>query len=175
MIHLRNISISDKVYPFVEKLWLNSFPENERIDTVMQHHNIMYNPLFHCLVAEDTQPIGFFTYWDFDTFCYCEHFAVDAAFRGQGHGAQIIHSVFHLLQRPLILEVEMPNDPISLSRIKFYQRNGFQLWDTIPYAQPPYRQGEESLPMLLMATEGLCPERDSKRVIQRIHTDVYGF
>ena len=54
---------------------------------------------------------------------------------------------------PVVLEVEMPRikGDITHRRIAFYRRQGFSL-RRMPYKQPPYRQGDDWLPMKLMST-----------------------
>lgn len=176
MIHLREIHTADADYAFVEALWLQAFPEIERRDTAAQRQNTDTNPLFHCLLATspEGEPIGFLTYWDFGSYCYGEHFATDMRLRNRGYGGQIIREAIDYIARPLVLEVELPQDDLSRRRIGFYQRNGLTLWQDIPYVQPAYRVGGEALPMLLMAASDLEPNRCADQVIRTIHRHVYG-
>lgn len=175
MIHLRSIRTSDDAYSFVEALFLSAFPEDERRDTVAQRHNTDHHPRFHCyLVEEEHEPIGFFTYWDFDSFCYGEHFAIAPTRRNGGYGRQTIAALLQQIGKPLVLEVELPEDEMSRRRIGFYERQGLRLWKEVPYTQPAYRPGGNSLPMHLMATDGLSPETHYEQVKERIHREVYG-
>lgn len=176
MIRLREIGSKDAEYAFVERLWIEAFPEEERRDTEAQRANADGNPVFHCVLAENEggMPIGFLTYWDFGTFCYGEHFATDPALRNHGYGGRIIRAVLERVAQPFVLEVEMPENEMSRRRIGFYERNGLALWRDTPYMQPAYREGGESLPMRLMATPDLLPKQDAERVIRTIHRYVYG-
>ena len=36
-----------------------------------------------------------------------------------------------------------PEDEMAVRRIGFYRRNGFHLWDNVPYLQPSYGEGRE--------------------------------
>ena len=174
MINLRPIRTDDEQYDFVEELFLTAFPEDERRDTNAQRYNTDENPLFYCcLVEEENEPVGFFTFWDFDTFCYGEHLAIDPKRRNGGDGQKTIRSLLARINRPLVLEVELPEDEMSRRRIGFYERQGFTLWKDTPYVQPSYRPGGNSLPMYLMATEGLNPEEHFEKVKQRIYREVY--
>lgn len=176
MIHLRQIHTSDPAYPFVEELLLTAFPEDERREMPEQRHNTDRNSVFHCMLAqEDTQPIGFFTYWDFGSFCYGEHFAIDPSMRNHGYGGQILSAVLAHIRRPLVIEVEMPDCSLSQRRIGFYQRNGLRLWEQYPYIQPAYRPNGNALPMLLMASAELKPEQQFDDVVRTIHQQVYGY
>lgn len=174
MIHLRTIRTDDAAYPFAEELFLTAFPEDERRNTEAQRHNTDCNPLFHyCLIEEEEEPIGLFTYWDFDTFCYGEHFAIDPKRRNGGYGQKAIHTLLEMINRPLVLEVELPEDEMSRRRIGFYERQGFTLWKEVTYIQPPYRPGGNTLPMHLMVTEGLNPDAHLEKVKERIYKEVY--
>ena len=72
------------------------------------------------------------------------------------------------------LEVEYPENETSRRRIEFYKRAGLRVWETQKYVQPPYRKGGESLPLLLMATDGLEESSDFPKVMSVIHSNVYG-
>ena len=173
---IRPINTSDPAFPFVEQLWLDAFPHCERRPLLDQRHNTDHNPAFHCLLAEESgQPVGFFTCWQFPDFWYGEHFAVSPLYRNNGYGAVIMAAVLDYIEhKPLVLEVEMPDDELAQRRIGFYQRQGFQLWDECPYEQPPYHPEDESLPMYLMVHGPLTPEA-FPAVCTLIHREVYHF
>ena len=61
-----------------------------------------------------------------------------------------INHLCQLLKHPIALEVEIPEEEMAKRRINFYQRQGFSLWEK-PYQQPPYKTGDNYLPMLIMA------------------------
>ena len=121
---------------------------------------------------EENRPIGFFTYWDFDTFYYAEHFAIDPTLRNGGYGKQVLNLLCDSLPRPIVLEVEMPKEEMSKRRIGFYQRQGFILWQH-DYQQPPYKPGDSYLPMLLMVYGDLDCEKDFEAIKRRIYREVY--
>jgi hypothetical protein len=74
--------------------------------------------------------------------------------------------------RPIVLEVELPETDIARRRIAFYERNGFRLWTSRNYQQPPYRQGDAPIAMRLMAW-GNLPESRFEEVVRRIYREVY--
>ena len=174
MLSLRQIHTSHPAYPFVEQLFVAAFPEDERRDLPAQRYNVDHNPAFHCMLAEDEgTPVGFFTYWDFGRFCYGEHFATDPALRNHGYGSKILNAVLTHIGKPLVIEVEIPNNELSIRRIDFYRRNGMHLWEGYDYIQPAYRTHGNALPMLLMASRGLTPAADFAEVVRTIHCEVY--
>ena len=176
MVSIQEINTSHAAYAFVEQLWQQAFPQNERRDIAAQRWNIDQRAEFHCLYVEDEGvPIGFVTYWELDGFCYVEHFATDATARNRGYGCQIMATLqARVGDMPIVLEVEMPEDALSIRRVGFYERQGFTLWSDWSYIQPPYRNGDEPLPMRLMVWGDLLPERDFARVSIAIHRAVYG-
>lgn len=175
MLSLRKITTSDSKYDFVENLFLEAFPEDERRDLADQCRNIDANPDFSLILAEDDgKAVGFITLWDFKDFYYCEHFATSPATRNRGYGGKIISQVLEQLNAPLVLEVELPTDDRSRRRIDFYTRHGFHLWDTIPYTQPPYRPSGHPLPMHLMTADKGLTIRNLNKVIDLLHAHVYG-
>ena len=162
MIRLQRISTADGfLYEYMEQLITAAFPPEEhrpleelRLYTDSRPH-FYNNIIFH----HDT-PVGFITYWDFGKFYYVEHFAVDPAQRNGGHGKNVLNHLCQLLQHPIVLEVEMPEEEMAQRRINFY-------------LQPPYRPTDEYLPMLLMAHGDLECERDFETVKDSIYKEVY--
>lgn len=173
MFRLEKITTGHPSYGFVERLWIDSFPKNERRDTPEQRRNTDKNPLFSCLLASDSGvPAGLFTVWDFGNFVYCEHFATDPARRGKGLGGRIMAEVLAMTGKPMVLEVEMPTDDMSGRRIGFYERCGFVCHSGFAYVQPPYRAGDAPLPMLLMTSAGFS-EADLPDAAATIRRHVY--
>lgn len=176
MLRLQRITTADQeLYDFMERLLTASFPPEEYRALGQLRLYTDTRPAFHNnIVMDGDTPVGFFTYWDFGTFCYGEHFAIDADRRNGGYGKRTLEAlVRHVHPLPIVLEVEMPEEEMAQRRINFYKRHGFTLWDK-PYRQPPYKPGDPFLPMLLMAYGDLDPERDYETVKARIYHEVYG-
>ncbi|MCM1021548.1 MAG: GNAT family N-acetyltransferase [Muribaculum sp.] len=174
MISLQQITTSSPYYSSAEQLWMEAFPEYERRETMAQRQNVDFNSRFHfILVVNGDEPCGMFTYWDFDRFIYCEHFAISPLVRGKGIGAEVLKQIQQSAAKPLVLEVELPHNYDSKRRIQFYQRNGFVLWDKSKYIQPPYRKTDKPLSMMLMSTTGLNEQSDFEKVKNTIHKKVY--
>ena len=70
-------------------------------------------------------PAGFLAVWEFESFIYIEHFAVDPALRNSGTGSAMLQELVKQYQKPICLEVELPEDELTRRRIGFYERNGF--------------------------------------------------
>ncbi|AOR23847.1 GNAT family N-acetyltransferase [Clostridium taeniosporum] len=93
--------------------------------------------------------LGFIATWEFDKFNFIEHFAVDISLRGNGLGTKMLKEYIKNFNKPIYLEVEYPNDAISIRRIEFYKRLGFYLND-FEYVQLPLQVGNELLPLKIM-------------------------
>lgn len=146
--------------------------ERKNDDAFLKFEKTHHSTIIQSQSLSDDRPLGFITYWDFGTFRYVEHFAMDSNLRNQGLGRKAFTEFIRQEDTPVVLEVELPTDSISRRRIKFYERIGLRLWADHPYVQPSYREGGNTVDMYLMASSNLSPDRfeDIKR---QIHHSVY--
>lgn len=174
-VNLTPIKTNHSAYSFVEKLFVDAFPPDERRPLAAQRNNTDNNGRFRCLLATDGNrtPTGFITCWDLGLCLYVEHFATDPHMRGTGIGSAILQTLLSQSDKPVLLEVEHPDTDIARRRIGFYRRNGFELWDDVDYMQPPYAPGQSAVPLLLMATSGIS-RADAPDIIDNLHAQVYG-
>lgn len=98
-------------------------------------------------------PAGFLAVWEFKSFTYIEHFAVDPALRNSGIGSAMLQELVKKYQKPICLEVELPEDELTRRRIGFYERNGFVFNDYL-YIQPPISKGKSPVPLRIMTYGG---------------------
>ena len=87
--------------------------------------------------------------WEFESFTYIEHFAVDPALRNSGTGSAMLQELVRKYQKQICLEVELPEDELTRRRIGFYERNGF-VFNEYPYIQPPISKGKSPVPLWVM-------------------------
>ena len=176
MLHLQRITTADpELYTYMEELLIHSFPADEYRDLEeLRNYSAPRSekPFYNNIILEGDTPVGLLTYWDFQQFCYIEHFAIDPAKRNGGYGKEALKAVRTLLNRPIVLEVEEPNEEMAQRRIGFYQREGFQLWPNA-YQQPPYKPGCGFLPMQLMVYGALDNLRDFETIRTKLYTEVY--
>ena len=88
MIRLQPISTSDlQHYKFMEELLIDSFPPEEyrQLEQLREYTDRTGN-FYNNIIFDDDLPVGFITYWDFDSFYYVEHFATNPALRNGGYG-----------------------------------------------------------------------------------------
>lgn len=175
MIKIQPIHTSDVQHcQFVEALLMDAFPPEEyrELRQFREYTDRIAN-FYANILFDDDLPIGFITYWDFDSFYYVEHFATNPALRNGGYGTRVLEYLCNYLTQPIVLEVERPIKEMAKRRIGFYQRQGFVLWEK-DYYQPPYKSGDDSLPMYLMAYGDLEPEKDYEMIRKKVHSAVYG-
>lgn len=174
MMKFKRITTKDEaLYAFMERLMIASFPAEEYRDlnelrTFTDNKERFYNNI----IFENEQAIGLITYWDFDEFYYIEHFAIDPDHRNGGIGKKALENLFQQLNKGIILEVEEPVEEMAQRRINFYQRLDFKLWDK-PYLQPPYKKGDDYLPLLLMAHGNLDADKQFENIKSTIYKEVY--
>lgn len=152
-----------------ETLYLSAFPPEER----RPWHQISNpadarGPRMLAVRAADGTAAGFITYWEFDSFIYGEHFAIDPSRRSGGIGSEAIRAFASHFAKPVVIEVEPEDapDPMAARRIGFYRRNGFELLD-YDYVQPPYAPGLPPVPLRLMATDAALNAEEAAKIIHR--------
>ena len=111
-------------------------------------------------------PAGFLAVWEFESFIYIEHFAVDPALRNSGTGSAMLQELVKQYQKPICLEVELPEDELTRRRIGFYERNGF-VFNEYPYIQPPISKGKSPVPLRIM-TYGSAITQDTFKEMKRV-------
>ena len=111
-------------------------------------------------------PAGFLAVWEFESFIYIEHFAVDPALRNSGTGSAMLQELVRKYQKQICLEVELPEDELTRRRIGFYERNGF-VFNEYPYIQPPISKGKSPVPLRIM-TYGSAITQDTFEEMKRV-------
>ena len=153
-------------------LYVHNFPDCERREWQREVMLLEQDNRFHVVMAcEDDTPVGFISYWTFDTFTYIEHLAVYQPHRGRGHGSGLVRHAA-ASGRYLLLEVEPPVDDTTRKRIAFYERLGLVLRPEVDYVQPPYATGKPSVPLCLMTTP-LMPLDALHDAVATLKHDVY--
>ncbi|MFI3293143.1 MAG: GNAT family N-acetyltransferase [Rikenellaceae bacterium] len=149
--HKRVQSQDDILFPFAWDLYESSFPQIER-RTKDYHIETMGKGAFHAdVILEDDEPIGILFWWELSDFRFIEHFATSPIKRGNGYGNKILQEFIDRNNKPILLEVEHPEDEITRRRIGFYQRIGFTLNDH-PYNHPSYQQIQGEVVNLMIMT-----------------------
>ena len=172
-IAIRRVNGEEDLW-YAERLYLSSFPEDERREVSDWIAYTWSKPEFCNSIIECAgRKVGFISFWDFDDFVYVEHFATDAAVRGKGLGGMAVETLCRTVGKPVVLEVELPVDDISRRRVAFYERHGFKLCGR-KYVQPPYRAGGNELEMKIMWSNAVDIEGVFNDIVAHIYNKVYG-
>ena len=169
MLELLNINDFDAVYDIMQQ----SFPSDE-YRPYEEQKSLFKNNEYRILASRDNDNniIAFIALWKFDLFVYIEHFAVSPLFRNAGIGSLILKDVADMYGNSLCLEVEPPDDALSLRRIEFYKRCGFYLND-YPYVQPPISKGKKEVPLMIMTYGKTIDNKEFDTMQKLLYKKVY--
>lgn len=131
------------------KLMSEAFPSEERRNYEDQK-KLLNEEAYNITSHKDEDITAFIASWEFDDFVFIEHFAVSSKMRGNGIGTAMIKGYLSKCNKPIFLEVEPPENDISMRRIEFYKRLGFHLND-YDYLQPPLQKQHDFLPLRIMS------------------------
>lgn len=165
-------SVDHPALIFIKTLYEDAFPSHERRGWASLLQLIPDTEAMHLdLWFTAGQNIGLMIWWEIDDCFFIEHFAIDAAVRGQNYGALVLNRYKEQLPGTMILEVEHPEDSFAIRRIAFYERLGYYIL-SLPYRQPSYADPKVSFPLLLMSNRILSDEEASP-LVEKIKNKVY--
>ena len=165
---LKRITISqfDDIYGEMAQ----NFIECERRDYLLAKDLLKRENYAIYHILENGQKVGFVAIWNFEDFIFVEHFVVFERFRSKGLGAKLLDYI-KAWQKPIVLECERAIEQLAVRRLNFYQRNGFCA-NAVNYYQPPYREGDSPVPMVLMSYP--CAFQNPSKIVEIIYKGVYG-
>lgn len=93
------------------------------------------------LYGDEDSARAILVFWNFGHCRYVEYFATAPSERGNGLGGAILDAfVDEAPDSPVVLEIEPPEDGLTLRRLRFYERHGFTR-DSEEHLHPPYHAG----------------------------------
>lgn len=116
---------------------------------------------------------AFLSAWEFPSFVYWEHLAVQPTCRNGGIGGGVLAEARKRTDKTICLEVEPPQTELAKRRIAFYERNGFSL-NAYEYMQPSMGEGRRAIPLLLMTTGGDVSPARFAEMRATLYREVYG-
>ena len=154
-------------------LMQQSFPREEFRDYSGQK-SLLQNSNYHITTKlnQDNKIIAFMSTWNFPTFVFVEHFAVDQSMRGHGIGSTMLKEFLAQTSKNIILEVEPAHDAISTKRIKFYERFGFLL-NEYNYIQPPLRKDSQYIELKIMSYPKKLYFNDFQKIKNILYSEIY--
>ncbi|WP_379164204.1 GNAT family N-acetyltransferase [Paenibacillus sp. sgz5001063] len=164
-----NPTAFDEIYAIMEA----SFPDTE-IRTFMGQKALLDHPCYQLHTELDTEKRlqAFLAAWEFPELSFVEHLAVHPKVRGSGIGKKLMQTYLSGSDKPVVLEVELPESEIAARRIGFYERLGFYL-NPYDYVQPPLREGQADLPLRLMTYPRPATKQEFLKFREILYTEVY--
>ena len=153
-------SRSDKGWAEAWELYEKSFPYNERWNAE-GYDRAFGDPNFEADgIWRGDEFIGILFHWGADGYRYVEHLAVSPALRGQNMGSAALSAFCRKVGR-VILEIDPPEDEISVRRQHFYQRLGF-VANPYQYIHPSFRKPFTPHRLVLMSYPGAITYEEAR-------------
>ena len=128
------------------KLYEESFPDYERRSRTAQERALGDNAARNMILYEGDTLVALLFYWMLDETVYAEFLAVNPAMRGRKTGSKVMEQFLaENAGRTVILEIEPPEDELTIRRLHFYERLGF-VANRHEYTHPSYRTGISAHP-----------------------------
>ena len=169
MLKILDISDYDQMYHLMEA----SFPQDEYRPRAAQKA-LFDDPAYRVYAHYDDchTLLAFLAIWDFCQFVFIEHFAVKPECRNGGLGSRLLQELATLLNKPLCLEAELPENDLAKRRIAFYQRGGF-CQNPYPYEQPALAEGQNSVPLCILTRPYPITEKEFSALRDTLYQKVY--
>lgn len=152
--------LTDASHPLYEEamaLYSVSFPPHELRRDALQRQVLLDGRYHFDLIMESGEFVGLMLCWEAENFFYVEHFCTVPHRRGQGLGKKALELLGEKGKK-LILEIDPPEDAVSIRRRGFYERCGFVENPYLYYHPPYYKEGEPYRLVLMSNPNGMTPE-----------------
>lgn len=160
-------TIDHPLYKRFEELYQKSFPIFEQ-RTLTQQLTAFEADQYHLTAFQDQQEqfLGFISYWEFESYIYIEHFAINNALRGKGYGSLILRE-FIADNRPKItlLEIDPIVDEVSAARLRFYQQSAMHA-NPYPHTHPAYRPTYQDHSLIVLTSQREITQQEYDRFNQ---------
>lgn len=167
---VRLVPVSDAEFDGVFAEMEKNFIKEERRDREAAR-SLLGDPRYTFFHVEDRGVrVGFVTLWRLESATFMEHFVTYETYRNCGVGRRVL-ALLADTYGSLVLEAEHPETEMAARRLGFYGRCGFHKND-LPYIQPPYREGDEGVPLILLSYP--TPLSNPRGIAREIYQTVYG-
>lgn len=171
---IRLRSRREEAWSTVWAIYRRAFPENEQWREEA-YDRAFDDPLFEAdALMLDGVVVGLLFHWQTGDFRYIEHFAIAAELRGRNLGSQVLTAFFERFGGQVILEIDPPEDVISIRRLHFYERAGFVANPEYTYIHPSYRQPFRQHPLVLLSRPSALGYNDACRFADFVRERILG-
>lgn len=164
------------MYPQAMALYRQSFPYHELREPLSQAR-ILFDPAYRFLLIYDGEMfVGLLLYWEAEDFLYVEHFCILPELRNRRYGQKVLEEL-RRHPKTVILEIDPPEDAISIRRRGFYERNGF-CENPYAYTHLPYHLGDTGHRLVIMSAPEPIGEETYASFLrflkERVMVDAFG-
>ncbi|NDV95563.1 N-acetyltransferase [Dysgonomonas sp. 521] len=162
--------IDEGWYRPIHEIYKGSFPLHEQRSGEQQRNafeNEHYRLIAKIVFTDKFNLASFISYWDFDSYVYIEHFAVNPLMRGQNVGSSSLKLFADLIKKPVLLEIDPLIDEISNKRFHFYERLGYQL-NSYTHYHPAYNTQFPPHQLLVLS----YPDKINQKQYDRFKSDL---
>lgn len=154
----------------VWKLYEESFPEAERRKKGDHLRACMDERFFPLSAWDGRELVGLMFFWEWNSYRYLEHLAVNPALRGHGHGSLMLRYLRDS-QYIIILEVDPLINELSVRRLQFYERAGYTL---TPYrfVHLPYRVESKTQELLILSYPNMISKEQHNDFLRFVNEEV---
>lgn len=162
----------DAGWEAAEALYNASFPAKE-IRSAADHQRALNDPHFEAdgLWTGD-RLAGLLYFWRYDGWHYIEHLAVDPALRGMHIGSEALTAFCR--NKQVILEIDPPEEEISIRRLHFYERLGF-VENPYRYLHPSFRQPFETHRLVLLSYPRAIDRKEARTLADFVRERVLSY
>ena len=148
MILERITNADHPMYEKARELYRVSIPYHERREEPSQERILKDDTYHFSLVYDEDSFVGIVLYWEAEDYIYIEHICIRPEMRNHQYGRKTLELIKEK-NKTVILEIDPPEDEISIRRKGFYERAGF-VENPYEYYQLPYHREDKECPLLIM-------------------------
>lgn len=165
-------SDSHPLYATFKDLYRVSFPIFEQRSESQQAQAFKNHKYKLLAFTEEHTFLGFIAYWQFDSYRYVEHFAINADLRGKGYGSRVLNEFTHSAPETVILEIDPIQDDVTEARWRFYEKCGF-CKNPYTHLHPPYnKEAYSPHALVVLSSEKEITELEYQTFFQDLRTVV---
>lgn len=172
-LHLQFIpfrSLEDRGWRDAWEIYTRSFPTMEQWREAA-YARAMADPAFTADgVWLGGRVVAVIFHWSGEGFHYVEHLAVSPAMRGQNLGSILLGQFCRRMGR-VVLEIDPPQDEVSIRRQHFYERLGFHA-NPYRYVHPSFNRPFTPHRLVLMSYPDPMTEDEARRFAEFVRTSV---
>ncbi len=165
-------SPADEGWAEAMTIYREAFPRRERRDDATQAAALA-DPAFRAEgIWLNDKIAGLVFYWEHPEFHYIEHLALSPAMRARNIGSEVLETFCR--NRRVILEIEPPEDTLTVRRLRFYERAGF-VANPHSYIHPSYGEPAEPHRLVLMSSPKALGNDEARVFADFVRERVMGY